>query len=924
MPEPEAEARKGIDELLEASGWKVQDYKNIDLSAGPGLAVREVPLKSGKADYLLFVNRKAIGVLEAKSVGTPLTGVSEQSSDYTVAVPDNIPHVREPLPLSYESTGVETYFRDLRDPDSRSRRVFAFHKPETISNWLSEPNTLRARLGSSMSPLVINGLRDCQFQAITNLERSLAESRPRSLIQMASGSGKTYTAVSFSYRLIKFANARRILFLVDRRTLGTQTLREFQQFVTPDDGRKFTELYNVQHMTTNKIDPVSRVCITTIQRLYSMLEGKEEYDPELEERSLFEPSIAQGLAPREVKYNPKIPIETFDFIVTDECHRSIYNLWSQVLEYFDAFIIGLTATPSKQTLGFFHQNLVMEYSQDRAIADRVNVGYEVYRIRTAVTEQGGKVDAGWYVDKRDKNTRAKRQELLDEDLTYKPNELDRSVVAEDQIRTIIKTFKEKLFTEIFPGRTVVPKTLIFAKDDSHADDIVNMVREEFGKGNDFCKKITYTTFRASGEKPDDLIKSFCNSYFPRIAVTVDMISTGTDIRPLECLLFMRDVHSQLFFEQMKGRGSRTISSTDFQAVTPDARTKTHYVIVDAVGVCESDKTESRPLERKRSVPFEKLMHSIALGNRDSDSISSLAGRLGMLNNELDDKDREQIKQVAKGKSLGELINSLLDSIDYDKQIEKAKELFQIDKPNEVQVEQAAKKLAEEACSSFDNPDLRNTLIEFRKRNEQTIDTVSKDQVILAGYDEKAKERAQMLVQNFEKFIEDNKDELTAYQIIYSQPYAKRQLTFEVIKQLAAKIEKPPYNLTPELLWQAYEQLEKSKVRGSPAPKLLTNIISLIRFQTGELEILEPFNETVNKRYDEWLVSQEKNGKKFTLEQKEWLSMIKDQIAASLRVEMEDLEYAPFYEKGGPLKFFQLFDNEGTRTLEQLNEILLKG
>jgi type I restriction enzyme R subunit len=322
MPEPEAEARKGIDELLEASGWKVQDYKNIDLSAGPGLAVREVPLKSGKADYLLFVNRKAIGVLEAKSVGTPLTGVSEQSSDYTVAVPDNIPHVREPLPLSYESTGVETYFRDLRDPDSRSRRVFAFHKPETISNWLSEPNTLRARLGSSMSPLVINGLRDCQFQAITNLERSLAESRPRSLIQMASGSGKTYTAVSFSYRLIKFANARRILFLVDRRTLGTQTLREFQQFVTPDDGRKFTELYNVQHMTTNKIDPVSRVCITTIQRLYSMLEGKEEYDPELEERSLFEPSIAQGLAPREVKYNPKIPIETFDFIVTDECYRT--------------------------------------------------------------------------------------------------------------------------------------------------------------------------------------------------------------------------------------------------------------------------------------------------------------------------------------------------------------------------------------------------------------------------------------------------------------------------------------------------------------------------------------------------------------------------------------------------------------------------
>lgn len=490
MSEPEVEARERIDELLGASGWKLQDYKNIDLSAGAGIAVREVPLKSGKADYLLFVNRKAVGVLEAKPVGTPLTGVAEQSSDYVLGVSDNIPHVQEPLPFSYESTGVETYFRDLRDPDSRSRRVFGFHKPETIAEWLRTPNTLRARLKFSMPPLVLDGLRDCQFQAITNLDKSLAEARPRSLIQMASGSGKTYTAVSFSYRLIKFANARRILFLVDRKTLGTQTLREFQQFVTPDDGRKFTELYNVQHMTTNRIDRVSRVCITTIQRLYSMLEGKEEFDAELEERSLFEPGIAQGLAPKEVKYNPKIPIETFDFIVTDECHRSIYNLWSQVLEYFDAFIIGLTATPSKQTLGFFHQNLVMEYPQDRAIADRVNVGYEVYRIKTAITQQGSTVEAGWYVDKRDKNTRAKRQELLDEDLIYKPNELDRSVVAEDQIRTIIKTFKGKLFTDIFPGRTVVPKTLIFAKDDSHADDIVHIVREEFGKGNDFCKKIT--------------------------------------------------------------------------------------------------------------------------------------------------------------------------------------------------------------------------------------------------------------------------------------------------------------------------------------------------------------------------------------------------------------------------------------------------
>ena len=162
------------------------------------------------------------------------------------------------------------------------------------------------------------------------------------------------------------------------------------------------------------------------------------------------------------------------------------------------------------------------------------------------------------------------------------------MVAVDQIRTIIRTFKERLLAEIFPGRSEVPKTLVFAKSDSHAEDIVHIVREEFGKGNEFCKKITYR----SGEKPEDLIASFRNSYNPRIVVTVDMISTGTDIRPLECLLFMHDVKSRVYFEQMKGRGTRTISSTDFRAVTRDAFNKTHFVIIDAVGVCEHDKTDS--------------------------------------------------------------------------------------------------------------------------------------------------------------------------------------------------------------------------------------------------------------------------------------------------------------------------------------------
>jgi type I restriction enzyme, R subunit len=538
MPTPEQRARQNIDELLQQCGWIVQDRAEINLGAGRGVAVREFPLKTGFADYLLFVDRRPIGAIEAKAEGIALAGVELQAEQYGAGLPDNLNAWHRPLPFLYESTGVETFFTNTLDPEPRSRRTFAFHRPETLAQYATEVASLRARL-RAMPPLITTGLWDAQIEAIENLERSLAEDRPRALIQMATGSGKTFTAVSFIYRLIKFAGAKRVLFLVDRSNLGRQTLKEFQQYVTPDDGRKFTELYNVQRLQSNTLDPVSRVCITTIQRLYSMLSGETEFDPELEERSAFDLDEALEQTPKDVRYSAALPIEYFDIIVTDECHRSIYNLWRQVLEYFDAHLIGLTATPSKQTFGFFHQNLVMEYSRQRAVADNVNVDGLVYRIRTQISEQGSTVEAGYWVGKRDRRTRAERWTLLDEDLTYDAAQLDREVTAVSQIRTILQTYRDKLFTELFPDRSEVPKTLIFAKDDHHAEENVRLAREEFGKGNDFCQKITY---RTTGVKPEELIASFRNSYFPRIAVTVDMIATGTDIKPLEVLLFMRPLN----------------------------------------------------------------------------------------------------------------------------------------------------------------------------------------------------------------------------------------------------------------------------------------------------------------------------------------------------------------------------------------------
>ena len=915
--DPEEKAREHIDQLLAKAGWCLLDRDQLDLGAALGVAVREFPLASGFADYLLFVDRQAAGAIEAKAVGTTLSGVAEQSSKYITSLPPNIPHVQLPLPFAYESTGVETFFRDARDPDPRSRRVFAFHQPETLHRWLSQQDTLRERLGL-VPPLILDGLRQCQVEAIENVEKSLAEARPRALIQMATGSGKTFAAVTLAYRLIKHADAARILFLVDRNNLGRQTFKEFQQYVTPDDGRKFTELYNAQRLTSNAIDPVSRVTITTIQRLYSMLRGEGDFDSETEEQSLFE-IAPSGERPMEVAYNPDIPIETFDFIITDECHRSIYNLWRQVLEYFDAFLIGLTATPSKQTLGFFNQNLVTEYPHERAVADGVNVGYEVYRIQTLITEEGSRVEAGYYIDKRDKLTRRTRWELLDDDLEYTARQLDREVVAEDQIRTVIRTFRDRLFSDIFPGRQEVPKTLIFAKDDSHAEDIVHIVREEFGSGNDFCKKITYKT---TGDKPEDLIASFRNSYNPRIAVTVDMISTGTDIRPLECLVFMRDVKSRVYFEQMKGRGTRTIIPDDLRAVTPSAPCKTHFVIVDAVGVCEADKTDSRPLERNPSVPFDKLLERVALGVRDEDTLTSLAARLARLDLELEPRDRADLDAATGGASLKQLVNGLLDAVDADKQVETAQEMFEAEVVTAQQVSEATDRLITLACAPFDSPQLRNTLIELRQRKEQVIDTVSKDAVLVAEFDDQAREKARTIVNTFQQFIEDNKDQLTALQMIYQEPYSLRNVTYEQIRELAAAIEKPPYALTQEAVWRAYEQLEQAKVRGAGPRKLLTNIVSLIRFAVGQNDVLEPFSLTVDQRFETWLAAQADAGRQFTPEQMEWLRKIKEHVATSLSIEIADFEYAPFYEMGGPLRIYQVFGADLHSVLAEMNEALV--
>lgn len=506
---PEQIARDEIDRLLAEAGWLVQNKSGLDFNKSLGIAVREYPTDTGPADYVLFINRKAIGVIEAKPKdwGHKITTVEEQSADYANAKLKWVNN-NQPLPFVYESTGVITRFTDRRDPKPRSREVFTFPQPETLEEWLSKPKSLRARL-HDIPPLNPEGLRDCQVTAIQNLEKSFREDRPRALVQMATGSGKTFTAITSVYRLLKFADAKRILFLVDTKNLGEQAEQEFMSYIPNDDNRKFTELYNVQRLKSSHIANSSQVCISTIQRMYSILKD-EPLDESAEEMHPAE-RLVKGKAPLPVVYNPKYPPEFFDFIIIDECHRSIYNLWRQVIEYFDAFLIGLTATPDNRTYGFFRKNVVSEYGHERAVADGVNVGNEVYTIDTQITRQGGRIKAQQQVEKRERLTRQKRWERQDQDETYSATKLDRDVVNPDQIRTIIRTYRDQM-PEIFPGRAEIPKTLIFAKTDSHADDIINIVREEFAEGNDFCKKITYQ----ATEDPKSVLAQFRNAYHPRI------------------------------------------------------------------------------------------------------------------------------------------------------------------------------------------------------------------------------------------------------------------------------------------------------------------------------------------------------------------------------------------------------------------------
>lgn len=883
----EQRARMLIDRQLRDADWSVQDKKDLNLFAADGVACREAVMKQGhgRADYLLHVDKKVVGVIEAKPEGTTLSGIEWQSAMYATGLPADAQlrsvTVDGRLPFVFEASGSETHFTNGYDPHPRARRVFNFPKPSTLAKVLrdaeADPDnpTWRAKV-RHLPALDESPLRPAQITAIRGIEKSLAEQHfDRSLVQMATGAGKTFTAVTTAYRLLKFGGFRRILFLVDRNNLAEQTIAEFQNYRTPGDGRRFTELYNVDKLTSAGMLGSSDVVISTIQRVYSVLRGQEVTegdDPNLDD---FVPD-----APVTVSYSAALPPEAFDLVIVDEAHRSIYGVWRGVLEYFDAHVIGLTATPGKQTFAFFRQNLVSEYTYPQSVADRVNVDFDIYRIRTQISEQGGAIEAGTIVPKIDRRTRIERLEKLDEEYEYTHKQLDRAVTAKNQIRLVLETFRDRLFTEIFPDRSTVPKTLIFAKDDAHAEEIVTTVREVFGKGNDFAAKITY-----AARDPHGQLQAFRTAPSLRITVTVDMIATGTDVKPLECVFFMRDVRSAQYFEQMKGRGARTIASADFQSVTPDAVDKTRFVIVDAVGVTEHDFVEP-PLNRDKGITLKKLLDKAAALTLTENETATLASRLAKLELELTPDERTELDQVA-GRPLRDIVRSLVDAVDPDTQARALEGAADPDTARRDLLERAIEPVAA-------NPELRSRILELRATHDRVIDEVNVD-VLLGAHGVADPNKAKSVVESWAQYLLDHRDEITAIQL--ATEAKERRIPFAEIQELADRISRPPHNWTPDIIWHAYEAIDVDRVLHNDHTTL-TDLVSLLRYTVGVDSELVPYAARVQERYAAWLAQQEQAGTSFSPLERWWLDRMVEVIASSAGITAEDLDRAPFTDKGG--------------------------
>ena len=861
---PEEKARQKIDQWFAEAGWKVINREDYEPTC-TAVAIREGLLKGNlEADYFLFINGKAVGVLEAKR--EDIDALSDKVCEQAVLYAKSVPHIyqayQKPLPFIFTSNGKDLYFCDFREQEQGFKQIIAIPTPYELVKQLGISDYF-----AGLPTLQKKGLRDCQYEAVTELEKSFRAGQNRALMVLATGAGKTYTACLAAYRLLSYTPMRRILFLVDRNNLGKQAEGELGTFRLTENGDAFNTIFTVNRLRSSSIPSDSNVIISTIQRLFSFLKGDTIEDNDEDDGN--EPTEEIILPP-----NPNLPHDYFDLIIIDECHRSIYGNWRKVLEYFDtARLIGLTATPVPETMAFFNNNRIVNYTLEKSIVDGVNVDCRVYRIKTQVTENGGAILEGEKVKEETRYTGDIKTILNKEAKTYTNKELNRSVINPAQIKLVLSTYRDAVYTELFndPQREAnfdwLPKTLIFALNETHATNIVQIAKEVFGRtDNRFVQKITY-----SAGDSNELIRQFRNDRDFRIAVTCTLVATGTDIKPLEVVMFMRDVESLPLYIQMKGRGVRTIGDEQLRNVTPNAFSKDCFYLVDAVGVTEHEKTIPSVTDEPTTkiISLKELLERISHGYIPDEYLQRLAATLSRIYNKADNSQRAEFARLAHDdmKDLASRIYGVLES-------DILPPFISVDEPNNERNGLVAP-LANHA-------DARRYLLILAAGFVNTL-MPGEDTLISKGF---SIEEAKNTTEAFEEFCIEHSDEIEALRIIYNNE--GEPITYSMLKDLENKLKMADNHFTSKQLWNSYAILNSNSVRRSTTKEesdALTNIIQLVRYAFRQIERLDSVVATSKQYFNLWLGQ---NQREITDKQREVISRIVDYIASNGACTVKDI------------------------------------
>lgn len=881
--------RRLIDPKLFAAGWQVVRHDATrTLDQYDRCAIVEYPTKNGPADYALCVGGKLLAIVEAKKLSLGPQNVLTQAERYSRGAdsnPLNFSGYR--VPFLYSTNGEIIWHHDVRSRANRSRQITAFHSPSALQEKLGIDFT--ARCASLLSlPNNHGRLRPYQVECNAAIEKALDQRKWHMLVAMATGTGKTFTMVNQVYRLLKSGVARRVLFLVDRRALAAQAIKAFASH-DPEPGLKFDRIYEVysQRFQTEdleegeKFDPKvlpnsyltdpkpenTFVYVSTIQRLTVNLFGKtaafgnDDSDEEDDAEQL------------------RIPTHAFDIIIADECHRGYtaqeLAVWRATLEHFDAIKIGLTATPAAHTTTYF-RDVVFRYEYERAVREGYLVDYDLVAVHSTVRMNGAFLSKGELVGVVDTSTGTERMDYLEDERNYDAASVERDVTIPDSNRKILLELK-KYAEEHEKRYGRFPKTLIFASNDlphtSHANQLVEMARDIFERGNDFAVKITGRV-----DRPLQRIREFRNRPQPYIAVTVDLLSTGVDIPDLEFIVFLRPVKSRILFEQMLGRGTR--KGEKFAD-------KSHFTVFDCFDGTlftyfrnATAITNAMPTPKARTVV--EIIEDI-WQNRDREyNTRCLVKRMQRIAKEMSGDARVEFADFIPDGNMDGFARHLPEALNKD--FTNTMKLLRDGKFQKLLV-------------NYPRPD------RCYLKGYETEDTVTS---VWKFRDSAGNEyQPEDYLVAFSRFILEHENDIEALRILLRNP---ADWSMDALKELRQKLAASSLSFTDEKLQKAHELTHH---------KAMADIISMVKHAAREDEELFTAQERVQRAMMRITASGN-----FTREQMDWLERIRIHLVENLSISVDDFNDIPvFFNVGGWRRANRVFTGQLPELLKKINEAI---